>query len=573
MVYSVRSKSLVSLVLVLLLALPSVPFAFSAPLTVNTDGEVYRPGETVTINGSAAAGASVNLIVVFDSEVLYNLTVEADVNGSYASTLLLEANASLGEYEVTASSEGEHDETEFTVEDAPCELVSNLLSIIETSRNQTQTILNSLIDEGIEIPEEALEEFEKGNETVWEVYSLYEAGECESAADKAAEALDHFREAASLAMEAEEELEDYGAEEKAEKAIGLRVAIERAYSFLDKVNETAAEFEDKGLDVSDVRALLEEASVTLAQAESLLEGGDFDGAEDAKSEAREMLGQAMGLLHSKNKGEKADKALDFLEKTDERLDKLEEQIAKMLENLDLPPEAIEGIIGALQNAQDKIQVVKDQLLSGDLEGALDGLDDVLEDSDGAIDTLDEFDHGRGNKIRAIQKITAKLDYLNATLQALKEGDEDARARAEELLREARNLLSEASDGLEAGLSDEVEPAIDEAEELVEEVDDLLDELKEELEDREEEEEEREERLDDAEELREEIAKLREEALSLLEEVRELGPSLEANETEALLMEALELLNETGVSIDEGDLENAKGLLVKAKELIEQAARA
>ena len=485
MVYGVRSRSLASLMLILLLASATGTFVFSAPLTVSTDGEVYSPGETVGIAGSATAGDSVNLIVIFSSETVFNMTVEADANGSYVAAFLLETNASIGEYKTIASSGGEHAEVEFIVEDAPCELVSNLLSVIEMSKNQTRAILDQLIDEGIEIPEEALEEFEKGNETVWEVYSLYEGGECESAADKAAEALDHFREAASLAMEAEEELEDDGAEENAEKAIGLRVAIERAYSFLEKVNETATEFEDKGLNVSDVRALLEEASVTLAQAESLLEDGDFDGAEDAKSEAREMLGQAMGLLHSKNKGEKADKALDFLEKTDERLGKLEEQIAKMLENLDLPPEAIEGIIGALQNAQDKLQAVKDQLRSGDLDGALDGLDDVLEDSDGAIDTLDEFDHGRGNKIRAIEKITAKLDYLNATLQALKEGGEDV-SYLEELLREARNLLGEALDGLEADLSDEVEPAIDEAEELVEEVDDLLDELKEDQEDREEE---------------------------------------------------------------------------------------
>jgi hypothetical protein len=126
-----------------------------------------------------------------------------------------------------------------------CELASDILTLVEASRDKAEAIIHGLEDEGEEVPEGAERALEKGNESLEEALELLNAGDCKPASMKLMEALQHYGRAAQKALEAEVEPEDEEFEEKAEKAIGLREAIERAYSFLEKVNETAKDFESR----------------------------------------------------------------------------------------------------------------------------------------------------------------------------------------------------------------------------------------------------------------------------------------------------------------------------------------
>ena len=462
------------------------------------------------------------------------------------------------------------DPTTVNTED-DCELASDLLALVEAARDKAEAIIHSLEEEGTDVHEEAERALERGNEFLEEALEMLNVGDCRPASEKLMEALQHYGKAAQKALKAVAEFEDEDFEE-AEKAIGLREAIERAYSFLEKVNETATDFEEKGINVTAVRNLLLEANQTLTWAEIELDDGNFTGAEELKSSAREMIGQAMGLLQSMNKDNNVERAEEFLDKTEERLQELQNKLNEILGNLDLPPEAIEGINEAFMNAQDKIQVIKDLLKTGDLENALDELDRVLEDSDEALDVVDEHDHGIGNKLRSIEKIQAKLDILNETVQMLKNEGEVV-SDLEDLLETARDKLEEASDilstpGLDESQIDAVEDLIDDAEEDVEEVDDMLDDLKEDIDIRREEEEDREEHEEEAGELQEEINEL-------LEEIQDLNETAKVLASEGVNVTAIMSLLEEAKAILEGiNLEEAKEAVENqmdaAKELIDEA---
>jgi len=488
------------------------------------------------------------------------------VNLKKGLTLLMLAMLSVSSFSAFAFS----DQSTETTDD--CELASDLLALVNTSREKAEAIIQGMEDEGTEIPEEAIRALEKGDEFLEEALELMDDGDCKQASAKLTVALQHYGKAAQKALEAGEEHEEEEHEEEAEKAIGLREAIERAYSFLEKVNETAADFEEKGINVTEVRNLLLEANQTLTQAENELDDGNFTVADELKSSAREMIGQAMGLLQSMNKGNKAEKAEEFLEKTKERLQELLDKLNEILGNLDLPPEAVEGINEAFTNAQDKLQVIKDLIRTGDLEDALDELDEVLEESGEALEAVDEHDHGIGNKLGSIEKIQAKLEILNETVQRLKSEGENVTA-LEDLLTAAKGKLEEASEilatpDLGEEQIDAVEELIEEAEELVEEADDLLDDLKKDLDERRE--EEREEREEEADELREDINKLP-------NEIGDLNMTAQTLASEGVNVTAItSLLEDAKTTLEgidpEGEKDAAETQMDEAKDLIEEAEK-
>lgn len=564
-----RSKTIAAIT-IWLLAFTATAWTMADPLTVATDGAVYAPGDTVFITGTVGVSDNVSIRVLHGDLILLNVTAETDVEGNFSMEYPLPPDALPGEYRILANVNGENAEAEFLVQEGPCGLADQLLSMLETRKEEVEVLFDNLDDDDKEIPEEAEETFELAEEAAEEARELYEEGNCTAASEKATDALNLYHEAAELALEAEPQItskeleDDDDGDEEADRAVGLYEAISRAYRFLERVNETTDRLKEKGYNVSEVREMLIEANSTLTEAESLLEQGNITGAADKKAAARQMLGRAMGLLHSMYRGDRVEKASKFLEKTEKRLQRMEERVLGILSGLTVPPEAVQGITQAFNKAQQRLQEARGMLEEGNYDDAMDEIEGLLEESN---DALDEVDHGRGNKIRAIQRIEAKIEYLNRTLQSLRSQGTNV-SHLEDLLNQATALLQDAYDGLEAGRIDEVEELIDEAEELAEEVEEHLDDLEEELEDLD---KEHEERMEELSELRDEIQELNGEIQKLRQRVRRLsGQGVNVTELEGYIDEAERLIDEATDSIEELDEDEVEELLERIEELIEQA---
>ncbi|MFQ6053449.1 MAG: hypothetical protein ACE5OO_04375, partial [Candidatus Bathyarchaeia archaeon] len=102
---------------------------------------------------------------------------------------------------------------------------------------------------------------------------------------------------------------------------------------------------------------------------------------------------------------------------------------------------------ALRNVEMKLQGIRDQLASGEVEAALEMLDCVIEEIDEGVDKL----NGRGASIvlREVERLEAKIEILNETAEKLRSRGVDT-SRIEAALEKAEEILGKATEQLEEG---------------------------------------------------------------------------------------------------------------------------
>ena len=250
-----------------------------------------------------------------------------------------------------------------------------LLMLLEPSHDQVEATLERLGGEGLEFPG-AWDALRAGEEAAAEALRLMDLDRQRDAMDAAMEALRLYGEALRLALLAEQA----PAAEADDGGEGLRGALGRALTFLARVRGAADRL---GGDASEAYALLDEAEEHLMLAEALLGEGDVEGAEAEASTAEGLLDRAMELLRGVDGGRKAEKAVRFLEKTEERLREVEEKIAGN------PLVLGTAVLGAaFKNAKALPNRIRALIQSGRLESAIDELD-ALEGLVGDADELVE----------------------------------------------------------------------------------------------------------------------------------------------------------------------------------------
>lgn len=254
--------------------------------------------------------------------------------------------------------------------------------------------------------------------------------------------------------------EDETVEAAAERAIGLKAAIERAYAFIDKLNTTAERLNENGFEVTEVTATLDGARPHLEDAESYLQPDSFDteAAAQALARARGILGRTMGLLHSTARNEvKAVKAERFLQHLESRIQSLEEKINRLQNRLTKGQAAL----SALSAIKTKLQGIMERLAAGNVEEAVDDLDNTVEEIDGGVDEL----NGQGASVflRGMNRLEAKIRVLKATAERVARKGADT-SEIEEELQSAEALLEEMMARLEEGDTDAAEELLEEVEE-------------------------------------------------------------------------------------------------------------
>ena len=488
-----------ALAMLALMAFPSLGIALAAPLTVEMDSESYEPGEKVEISGISDANASVTILVVFNSTTIYTNVTEADEDGEFYTEFQLSEDASDGLYNVTASTDGVEAKTHFTVipdEDDPSsgenggeddEGAASLsvetdsvfyepgeyveisgvadenasVAIVVVVNSTLETMYDNVTDADedgdfsvrFQLPEDASE-------------GLYNV----TASTDEVEAETYFTVALDGDLDGEtgdDGTDDGGsAEEDAERAIGLKVAIDRAIRFLDKVNATAIRLNETGYEVQDIEANLTEARNHLDEALILLEELDINGTAHELAKARGILGRTTGWLHSTAEKVKETKVKTFLQNVEGQINGLEAKINQLQDRL----ENGTIVLSALQAKRRQLIRIRERLAAGDVDGVIDNLDNMIEDIDEELNNLNG--ESTSVKLKAMNRIEAKIRVLNATAQRLSRKGEDT-SEIEEELTDATTLLSQTMELLDSGDIEGAEELLEEAEEHLEKASDII----------------------------------------------------------------------------------------------------
>jgi tetratricopeptide (TPR) repeat protein len=445
--------------------------AYGTSLMVETDKESYFSDEHITISGSGNPGESVSIIVEDDDTKIFESTAVVTQEGIFVMTFLL-SGTQPGEYRVTAVIGLEEIIAEFRILDGESKLAHDLLELLSMSREKTLDMLE--LEEGSPVyVERYYEKFQIAEEIAEEAHAMFNEGEYQEAAHMVTEALRLYSESIKLAEDVEEKPEEEDFEEDVKRILELKDALERTYSYLEKVRMASAEFEEDGFDVSHVNSLIEEGLQLMQSVEEYLGEGKVDEAENLISETKNLLHKAMELIHEMNEFNKIEKARKFLTETEDRLDLMEERITNILGNIGVSEPILNEVSSVFENAKLGIEEVKILLETGEFKEAIDEFKEVFDDTEEGLDIVDEFDGTRREILGDVEELEAKIHYLAERIETLRDFSVDISGFISKI-EHARALLEKAVQELEGG-------AVDVTEELVEGVEGLIRLIEDELE--------------------------------------------------------------------------------------------
>lgn len=416
-----------------------------------------------------------------------------------------------------------------------------LLEILDAAKNRVEALFERLDSQGIPVPEEAQSSYSEGLSQASTAVQLRNEGRYGEANEVALQAMLKFRKAMQIASEAAATVPEEPQEVETAKVLGLREALERTEEFIERLESLAEKVSPEKLGNSTLLEDIAEARTHLENAQTLFEEGNLEEARSEMQKARSTAAQAMGELQQIVSNVKAEKAEKFLERAEERLRKLEKRMNRLLAQLPIPDRARENVVEALQEARDRIQEVRRMIEEGNIEGAIEGFNDVRTDEESSVERLEGHSPSFTKKLRVIEKLDNTIQVLEERIRTLKKRGVDVSPYEETILgqlEKARSLLTQA----EGQLLDEGN--LEGAEETINLVDEILDGVK--------------EMIEEAKEVAEESERGGEESLEALEEVGdeagEAAEELEKLTAEAGLMGAPEFTELTKAAL------NASGAL-------------
>ncbi|MFP3951887.1 MAG: hypothetical protein ACLFVP_07115 [Candidatus Bathyarchaeia archaeon] len=487
--------------LVLIIANIAAASVNPSALSMELDGYMYPPGDSVELSGTGIPNSTLQVTVNSTEGTIINRTIEVCGSGLFNMSFDIESNATLGRYIVRASWESDERILDFMVVKPGCILLANLMDLLEEAKQKAEE--RFLHVTGDELGDDIQDLMEDAEEAEIEARQLGEDGACGEAASKVIDALNLYGRAYKLTEEHPDEV----AKERAEETIQLRASIERALEHIERLNQTVAEMEHN-FNLTQVITKLLEAREILLEAKELLEGEDLTDAvlqhaEDLRSEARAILDEVRSLIESVNKQRKREKTSMFLMRTECRLNSLRTLVMNILEENKAPPQSMEAVEGAFEQVKSSLLEAKEMLGQEDLDNAIEKLDEAFDDTNDAIESLDEVEEGLSNKIDAVTRLTDKLEELQTRLNKTR-GEltnyiyETVTglniSEIETLLDRANGKIVDAKKLI--GIKGKAEEDFEKADELLDEADEILDNIEELIEHIEEEMEEMEEEIED-----------------------------------------------------------------------------
>lgn len=173
-----------------------------------------------------------------------------------------------------------------------------------------------------------------GNDTLWALYNeslaLYESGNYSAAFELLKEIFGALKEPVRIRARIRERLGNVTALNYTPGAIGLETAIERHLEHIERMEQLLEKLAEKGFNVTEALAVLEEAKAELEKAASMI--GEYNTSEIARmiANATRKIGLAMRSVKKCGRWLVRERALRAVDKLLEVVDKLPEDVRKRL---------------------------------------------------------------------------------------------------------------------------------------------------------------------------------------------------------------------------------------------------
>ena len=331
-------------------------------------------------------------------------------------------------------------------------LAERLMFQLEKGREKMERAFEA----DLEIPEAAMAEYRLGVEALNETRELISSGDYQAAAQVARGALNHFGDAYRIFREhiqATEEPEETGEPTFNETERGLKVAIERAYMYLGRLNATVVSLEGEGYDASAVLEMLRKAWTYMVEAEAQIEEGELRNAARALATARETLGQSNGLMNSTVKAYKERRVQQFMAQVQNNIRNINGTIERLQTSLEAG--RTNQVRAVLSTVEMKVQGLQERLTSGNLDVSLDELHAAVNSIN---DGLNELDGETATQIRAMNMVEAKMQVLNASAVRINQryaNYSDVQGEVDALLSRTSEMFDEITDEIRAGNAEAV----------------------------------------------------------------------------------------------------------------------
>jgi hypothetical protein len=487
-VKNMKMNKLAALFIIAIIISPNLTIVRGQTLTLAAFDIEYEPGDDVLISGTSAAWANLTLMVVYNLTTIYEVNFTAAGDGNYSEKYEIPGNATDGGYSVTVSGGGELVTADFDVASTTLmELAETLIEQGEDLKDKVEDAFDDLEDVGV--PSEANTSYLKGIEYLEMAKEDFDEGNYTEASDTAYEAIRLF----GIAFEGVQGLTDLTTDEPVEEdddhdtdltlnetvkaGVGydetgspgrLAVAIERAYVYWNRLNDTVTRLGENGFDVTNVVSALDEVEEHLDSASKYQEEGNHTGAVREFREARKSLGRIQGFIESTIKERKERQTEQFLAQFQRRVEK----ITGVLEGLQGSLEAgkTRRVQAVLRSTAQRLLRLSDSLSRGNMTDVLDDLDDAVEELDAGLDEMNG--EGLSKQIKSANRFEAKIESLKRSLERLTNAGYNT-SELDEYLSEAQSLLSQIEVKLGEGDESSAKELIEDAEELVEEAQELF----------------------------------------------------------------------------------------------------
>ena len=470
-VKNMKMNKLAALFIIAIIISPNLTIVRGQTLTLAPFLVDYEPGEDVPITGTATAEANLTLIVVFNSTTIYEANFTAAGDGNYSEDYEIPGNATEGVYSVTVSGGGESETADFTVASTSLiELAESLIEQAEDARDNVEDAFDELENEGVEIPSGANSRYLQGIEYLDMAKEVFDEGNYTGASEEAFEAIqlfgDAFEKVQDLTpVEPDDDDDDEGDDETGNPE-RLAVAIERAYAYWGKINETVTRLSGEGFNVTRVVEALDEAKGHLDMASMYQEEGNHTAAVREFRAARASLGRIHGFIESKIKERKEKQTEQFLNQFQRRVKKITGVLEGLQESLEAGK--TQRVQAVLRSTAQKLLRLSNSLAGGDLEEVLDEMEDAVDELEDGIDELNG--EGLSKQLKSANRFEAKIESLNKTLQRYANAGFET-PKLEEYVSDANGLLARIEAKVREGNDEEAEELIEEAEELIDEAQD------------------------------------------------------------------------------------------------------
>ncbi|MCX6655439.1 MAG: MG2 domain-containing protein, partial [Candidatus Bathyarchaeota archaeon] len=355
---NMRKGTIITALVAFLLLMPAIPGVMALPenLSVTTDRANYRPGEVVKVSGVATKSGIVYLEFKAGSETITpTVNPTADENGNYQYDYNLPAEPYIGTWTIEVMDSNERTATtSFKVfKTNTIGIADRLLDITQESEDFVSAQLASTSTS----PQAAQENYEAGVKALDEAQILFDSTKYAASIEASLRAQRYFANALRI-LAIGHPLKTIDDETR------LTNQIERAQKMLKSLQELFDNIKDKLTENSDaIQTALDAAGIDIGIADTARTQADYTQAQTSLKDATEHMKTARTLLQDYASDRKKEQIISFIDKAEERIDKLKAAVEKIRERIG-DTEANE-IIGKLDVVREKLEDLRKMVNEGD----------------------------------------------------------------------------------------------------------------------------------------------------------------------------------------------------------------